>query len=120
MSGRAPSSAGAWFAHHKPTYVRSQGVDAGVVVRDDKDGALGNAGAQARRRTRRPRAGPQEPLPSGSGSWITWTATLREIYAVARRPKPGRSVFTLRSGAGDEARTRDPYLGKVMPYVKRG
>jgi hypothetical protein len=29
-------------------------------------------------------------------------------------PKPGHSVFESRSGAGDEARTRDPYLGKVQ------
>jgi hypothetical protein len=86
-------------------------VNAGVAVRDDHaDGT--RHGRQARDPSR---LGPWTlaPLSSGSASRNSQTRTLGEFHAVDLRPKPGHSVFRSRSGAGDEARTRDPYLGKV-------
>jgi|SRR5450631_3913 hypothetical protein len=56
---------------------------------------------------------PLGPPSAGSASRNSETHTLGEFHAVGSRPKPDHSVFQSRSGAGDEARTRDPYLGKV-------
>jgi hypothetical protein len=67
-----------------------------------------------------PRLGarPRAPLCARSnGSANSQATTLGGIQRGPSRPKPGHSVFKSRSGAGDEARTRDPYLGKVVLYL---
>jgi hypothetical protein len=59
--------------------------------------------------------GPQTHLRQVVRLGSSKAATFGETQRGPRRPKPGHSVFKRRSGAGDEARTRDPYLGKVAP-----